>query len=68
MTPDPVANCEEHSHLRVTFVDSYQSFRPALCPWCEIKRLQAREKLLLERHTGCGCDTDCPVCDELGFT
>jgi hypothetical protein len=34
----------------------------------EIERLTAREKMLLERHTGCGCDTTCPVCDELGFT
>jgi hypothetical protein len=34
----------------------------------EIERLQARERMLLERHTGCGCDSSCPVCDELGFT
>jgi hypothetical protein len=34
----------------------------------EIERLREREKMLLESHTGCGCDTSCPVCEEKGFT
>ena len=38
---DPLSTdqCVEHSGVRLTFVDSYQSWRPAKCPWCEIARL-----------------------------
>lgn len=34
----------------------------------EIERLRAREKLLLDSHTGCGCDPQCKVCLEKGYT
>jgi hypothetical protein len=34
----------------------------------ELARLRAREKLLLDAHTGCGCEPTCAVCREKGFT
>jgi len=34
----------------------------------EIERLRAREKMLLDAHTGCGCDPTCKVCLEKGYT
>lgn len=34
----------------------------------EIERLRERERLLLASHTGCGCDPDCKVCTEKGYT
>lgn len=34
----------------------------------EIERLQERERMLLESHTGAGCGYYCAVCDEKGYT
>lgn len=34
----------------------------------EIERLRERERILLDSHTGCGCDPTCKVCVEKGYT
>lgn len=34
----------------------------------EIERLRDREKMLLDAHTGCGCEPTCAICREKGFT
>lgn len=34
----------------------------------EIERLTERERVLLDSHTGCGCDPNCKVCTEKGYT
>lgn len=56
------------TQLRQTAAAGYAGWELAAKAADEIERLRAREKMLLDRHTGCGCDTTCPVCDELGFT
>lgn len=68
----PVTDAEVKEHASLITRNSAAMGRH-FAPWFtlaanEIERLRAREKLLLERHTGCGCDSSCPVCDELGFT
>lgn len=46
--------------------------RAGLCYRCraaaEIDRLLERERVLLEAHTGCGCEPTCAICREKGFT
>lgn len=51
-TPAQVTSnqCIEHADLRITFVDSYQSWRPSVCPWCEIQRLQHDLDKALANH------------------
>lgn len=34
----------------------------------EINRLKERERVLLDAHTGCGCEPTCAICREKGFT
>jgi len=42
--------------------------RSALWAVGEITRLRERERLLLDSHTGCGCEPTCKVCVEKGYT
>lgn len=34
----------------------------------ERDRLRERERILLEAHTGCGCEPSCEICTEKGYT
>lgn len=36
-----VKQCESHGAVRMEFVDAYQNWRHAACPWCRIDALEA---------------------------